>query len=136
MHHLRAAPTLGLVGSALALVLVLAPYAALDAGSVAAYYGAGALTPLAVGLFAAVGVVLFAAGREGRTAPDTAAGAGLTLGLFTLGAAAAWAFTLDWAVVFQLGRVQWLAYHPGALVVTSAVPVVASAWYARAVGAL
>ncbi|MFT4922796.1 MAG: putative membrane protein, partial [Haloarculaceae archaeon] len=74
MEQIRLAPLVGIAGS-LAVVAALAyPYVAGD-GGVGAYYGSGVINPLVAGLLAIVTVIILAAGREGRTDPEFAAGA-------------------------------------------------------------
>ncbi|MEF8863219.1 MAG: hypothetical protein V5A40_15935, partial [Haloarculaceae archaeon] len=86
-------PTAGIV-ACLAVLLVLAwPFAVEAAPSVGLYYATGMVTPYAAGLLALIGIIVFAAGREGRSDPSLAAGAGLVFGLFVAAISVLWAFT-------------------------------------------
>ncbi|PSQ48763.1 hypothetical protein BRD15_04830 [Halobacteriales archaeon SW_6_65_15] len=78
------APTAGVVASLAVLAVVVVPYFLIPARDVGIYYGAPTFVPihLVIGLFATVAIVIFAAGRNGRTDPPTAAGATLVLGGF------------------------------------------------------
>lgn len=133
MDDLRLAPTVGLVASLAVLVLLVVPFLAVEQGSaVGVYYGAGSVNGLAVALFAGVAVIAFAAGREGRTAPDLAAGVTIVLGLFAFVLGLVWALTVPRDVVTQLSTAAWLEYHPWAVVLVTLVMPAAAAWYARA----
>lgn len=148
MDPRRAAPTLGVVACVGYVLLLLVPYPiADDPGGVSTYYTAGTLTPWAGGLLALVAIVVFAAGREDRTAPETAAGAGLGFGVVVLLITLLWAVTLPAEVPLQLttdeplvgellttGTV--LAYHRWVLAAVGALPAAAGAWYARSLGLL
>jgi len=132
MEQLRLAPTVGIVASLAVIAVLAAPYALVEGGSgVSTYFAAGSINPLVVGLFAAVTVIVFAAGREGRSSPDLVAGAALVLGVFMTVIAGVWALTVPQSVVTQLSTAAILQYHRGALVATTlAVPII-SVWYAR-----
>lgn len=143
MDSRRAAPTLGIVSSVVVVLVLLLPYGLLDeAGSVATYYGIGAVTPWFAGLLALVAVIVFAAGREERTDPVLAAGLGLGLGLGILAVSVIWALTVPGDVPLQLttsrplvGSLETgdvLLYHRWILALVSIGPPVAAGWYARA----
>jgi len=138
MNGLRLAPTLGIVGAVATAVVVLLPYVAVtgqDAGAVGPYYGSGVVGPNVIGLFAAIALVAFAAGRQGRTEPDTVAGATLVLGRVTLVAALAWALTADTEIA-QSTAATWLPTLRWALVATTALLPASALWYADALGVL
>lgn len=133
MEATRLAPTVGIVASALVLFLLTVPYALVEEGTaVAAYYDAGDVNPLVVGLFALVAVMVFAAGRQGRSSPDLVAGAALVLGGFMFVIATLWALTVPESLVQQLSTATILQYHRAALVLTAAVVPLSAGWYARA----
>lgn len=137
MDDVKAAPTAGIVGCLLVLLVLAAPYLLVDEPSaVGAYYGAGAITPLAAGLFALVGVIVFAAGREERSDPSLVAGAGLVFGLFIFLICALWAVTVPGSVAVQLGTASdfaatLLEVHRWLLAVVSVVIPASAGWYAR-----
>jgi len=137
MDDVRAAPTAGIVACLLVAALLVLPYLLVSPGSaVNTYYNAGAITPLAAGLFALVGVIIFAAGREERTDPPLAAGAGLVFGLFAVAVTLAWALTVPASVALQLGTgsdavTTLLEYHRYLVVVAAVLVAASGGWYAR-----
>ncbi|WP_255196811.1 DUF7548 family protein [Halorarius litoreus] len=137
MDDVKAAPTVGIVGCLLVLLVLTIPYLLVaESSAVGAYYGAGAITPLAGGLFALVGVIVFAAGREERSDPSLVAGAGLVFGLFIFLISALWAVTVPASVPLQLGSLDGLAatlmeLHRWLLAVVALLVPVSAAWYAR-----
>ena len=127
MNDLRVAPTVGIVACLAVLAALAAPYVLADStANVGLYYSSGAINPLLAGLFALVVLIVFAAGREGRTEPDLAAGAALALGLFTLLIAVAWALTTRVDVIAITTSHRWVVVATAALLPVSAV------WFARA----
>lgn len=138
MDDVRAAPTVAIVACVLVLLLLSAPYLLVEqASAVNAYYGAGAVTPLVAGLFALVGVIVFAAGREERSDPAIVSGAGLVFGLFMFAIAGLWALTVPESVAVQLGDVggaaaTFVEYHRHLVALAAAGVVLAAGWYARA----
>lgn len=148
MESRRAAPTLGVVVSACFVLLLLVPYLVVDdATGVSTYYTAGTLTPWASGMMALVAIVVFAAGREDRTDPATAAGAGLGFGAVIFLITLLWAVSLPAEVPLQLTTAEpilgglvttgtVLEYHRWVLAVVGALPAAAGAWYARSLGLL
>jgi|AntRauTorcE11898_2_1112593.scaffolds.fasta_scaffold39998_1 hypothetical protein len=132
MEATRLAPSVGIVASALVLFVLTVPYALVEAGSaVATYYASGAVNPLVVGLFALVALMVFAAGRQGRSPPDLVAGAALVLGLFMAVISLLWAVTVPESLVQQLSTATILQYHRGALVLTALGVPSSAVWYAR-----
>lgn len=125
MDGVRSAPLVGIVGCLGVLGALVYPYVAAD-GAVSLYYSSGAVSPLVTGLLALVTIIVLAAGREDRTDPELAAGAGLVFGLFIVVLSLAWAMTtrVDVLTIWQYHR--WLL--PGIAVL---VPL-GSLWYARA----
>ena len=130
MDRVDLPPTAGIVAS-IAVLLVLAwPFAVEPASSVGLYYSTGAVTPYAAGLLALVAVIVFAAGREGRSDPSLAAGAGLVFGAFIAAISVAWAFT---ARVDVLGGASALLSSQRWVLAAVALAVpLAGLWYARA----
>ena len=142
MEDRRLAPTVGIVASLLVVVLLVVPYGLVDGEAVANYYGAGVLSPWVGGLLALVAVVVFAAGREDRTDPETAAGFGLGLGVAAVAVVALWAATVPAEVPLQLTTDEPLVgplstgtvveYHRWLTTVVGLVVPAAGVWYAKA----
>ncbi|MCU4799093.1 hypothetical protein OB920_01730 [Halobacteria archaeon HArc-gm2] len=133
MEATRLAPSVGIVASALVLFVLTIPYALVEAGSaVATYYAAGTVNPLVVGLFALVALMVFAAGRQGRSPPDLVAGAALVLGLFMFVISLLWAVTLPGNPLLEFSTSPILEYHRAVLVLTSLGVPASAVWYARA----
>ena len=124
MDSVRVAPLVGIVGCLGVLGALLYPYVAAD-GAVGLYYGSGVVSPLVVGLLALVTIIVLAAGRESRTDPEIAAGAGLVFGVFIVGLSLAWGLTtrVDVLTITQ--------YHRWVLPAMGAIVSAASLWYAR-----
>lgn len=132
MDDVRLAPTVG-IAACLAVILVLAiPYAFIDPTAVSTYYSSGAVNPLFAGLFAIVGVIIFAAGREERSDPELTAGIGLVFGIFILGYTIIWAVTVEVGVVFTLTSVTAFQYHRFVLALIALIIPLSSIWYTRA----
>jgi len=126
MDRVRIAPLVGVVGCLGVLGALAYPYLVSD--GVGAYYGSGVVNPLVAGLLALLAIVVFAAGREGRTDPVFAAGAALVFGLFVFVLVLAWGVTtrVDTATVADTHR--WI---------TAGLALIAPAgalWYARELG--
>jgi hypothetical protein len=123
MDQVRLAPLVGILGCLGVFGALLYPYL-VGEGGVGAYYGSGIVNPLVAGLLALVTVIALAAGREGRTDPGFAAGAGLVFGLFVVAILLAWGATVrvDAVAVSQWHR--WVAAGVGLL-----IPV-GSLWFA------
>lgn len=125
------APAVAAITCALVAALVIGPYLLLPAGAVGTYYGAGAITPLAAGLLAVVGLIVFASGWAERSDPVLTAGAGVTIGGFLAVVAVLWAVTVPRSVVTQLSRSTLVGYHRSALALAAVVVLLAAGWYAR-----
>ena len=136
MDGSRVAPLVGIVGCGLVLLTLLAPYLGLGGGAVGTYYAAGALNPLVGGLFAAVTIIVLAAGRTGRTDPATAAGVALVFGVLITAVSLAWSLTVPESIVFQLSTASLIEIHRWVLALVSLVVPAGGAWYARALGLL
>lgn len=133
MDRERAAATAGVAACVLTAAAVAAPYLVLPAGQVddvAAYYGAGMVSPLAPGLLGLVGAIVFAAGREGRSDPDLVAGVALAVGVFSL------IVGLEWALSFRPGvfgggvAIEFLDGHRWSVPAGGLLETVAAVWYA------
>lgn len=126
----RFVPVVGIAACAVVLAGLAVPFVLADPGQVGLYYDSGAVNPLVAGLFAVLSIVVFAAGREGRTDPALAAGVTLTMGVFTTVVAVAWALTVRVDVVDAAA----VSAHPLALAVVSLSLPAAATWYARSLG--
>jgi hypothetical protein len=138
MDRLRLAPTVGVLASLLVVVVLALPYAVASSEAVTAYYTSGVITPFAGGLLALVAIIVFAAGREGRSDPAIADGTALALGIVAVVVALAWAMTTR-TDVFTLAQYDGLAfamlqYHRHAFVLASVGVPAAAVWYARELG--
>ena len=146
MEGRRLAPTLGVLASVAVVALLVLPYAILGPVEVGTYYGAGAVTPWLGGVLAPLAVVVYAAGRDERTAPATAAGVGLGIGLALALVAILWAVTVPSEVPLQLttdegllgpvSTADVLESHRWVLAVAAAAVPASGVWYARALGLL
>ena len=144
MESRRLAPTLGVLASLAVVALLVLPYTILEPGEVGTYYGAGAVSPWLGGVLAPLAVVVYAAGREERTAPATAAGVGLGLGLALALVAVLWAVTVPTEVPLQLttdegllgpvSTADVLESHRWVLAVVSVGVPASGGWYARTLG--
>lgn len=131
MNGLRTGPTVGIVGCVAYLVVLLVPYLLVETTSaVGAYYASGTLSPAIAAVFALLAIIVLAAGREGRTDPSVAAGAGLVLGLFIVGLSLLWATTVPESLVLGLTESTAIEYHRWA-VVAAALPIpLGAGWFA------
>jgi hypothetical protein len=124
MDSVRVSPLVGIVGCLGVLAALLYPYVGAD-GAVGLYYGSGVVSPLIAGMLALISIIVLAAGREDRTDPEIAAGAGLVFGLFIV------ALTLAWAATTRVDVLTITQYHRWVLPAIGGVVPVASLWYAR-----
>jgi hypothetical protein len=129
MKTVERPPTAGIVACLLVLAALAWPYLQEPVVSVSAYYATAAITPLAAGLLSLVTIIVFAAGRERRSDPELAAGAGLVFGLFLAVIGISFALSARVDVIggsnSLLSAQRWVL--GGA---TMLVPIV-SVWYAR-----
>jgi hypothetical protein len=138
MNVEEVAPYVGVAVCVVLLGVLATPYLLVTGlesqSTLAFYYGAGPVGGNAVGFFALLSVVVFLAGRRGRTNPDVAAGIALVLGVAAALLALLWAVSIDESVLLSFpSSASWIEFHPWAVVALSfAVPVVAGA-YARSV---
>jgi hypothetical protein len=130
----RVAPTVGIVACLVAVGVVFAPALLVSAPGVGAYYAAGPTGLGTVGGLAVLAVVVFLAGRQGRTPPDTAAGFAVVLGLAVAGLGVLWAVSLDPTVLYSFpAEYAWLEYHQWAVPAVGALVFASGAAYASAV---
>ncbi|WP_435179618.1 DUF7548 family protein [Halorussus sp. AFM4] len=125
------APTAGVVAALAVIAAVIAPYFVIDATEAAVYYSAPTLLPVhfVVGLLAMIAVVVFAAGRNGRTDPPTAAGAAVVLGGFMALVVLWWAVAAG-SLVGSLTDVAAFDYHRWVLLATAVAVAACAGWFA------
>ena len=125
------APAVGVVAALAVIVAVVAPYFVIDATEAAVYYSAPTFLPvhLVVGLLAMVAVVVFAAGRNGRTDPPTAAGATVVLGGFMAVLVLWWAVAVG-SLVGSLTDNAAFDYHRWVLLATALAVAASAGWFA------
>lgn len=139
MELTRRAPQLGIAACLAVLVAVIAPYILLPesaATGLALYYGAGTFGPTAIGVFAAVNVVVLGAGVGERSDPVTVAGAALVIGLVMTLLSIEWIVSMPSDAPAGITTQDWLAYHRWAVVGCSALVALAAVLYARALDVL
>lgn len=126
------APTAGILAAVAVLAAVVAPYFIIGATEVGVYYGSPTFVPvhLVVGLFALVAVIVFAAGRNGRTDPQTAAGAAVVLGGFVALLSLWWAVSVA-GLVGSLTERAAFGYHRWLLFATTLALAASAGWYAN-----
>jgi hypothetical protein len=124
MEAARLAPLVGILGCLGVVVALVYPYVAAE-GSVATYYGSGLVNPLVGGLLALVTIIILAAGREGRTDPGLAAGAGLVFGVFIA------LMGLAWGLTVRIDAVALSELHRWSVAVVALLVPLSSLWYAR-----
>lgn len=134
MYSRQHPPTLGIVAAAGYVAVALAPYLLLDPepGILEFYYSFGLAGPPLLSLFAVVAVVMFAAGRQGRTEPDLIAGLTLVLGLVLAVITFHWAISVPETVVAEVTDATWFEYQRWIVAGIAVLVPLASAWYARA----
>jgi hypothetical protein len=128
------APLVGSGACAAVVVALVAPLVLIpDPGTeLGVYYTFGPAGATVVGALAPLAVVVFLAGRRGRTDPVTAAGLTLVLGLGMVGLAASWALAVDVELVYSF-PVAWMGYHRWVVLGVAAVVPASAGVYARAV---
>jgi hypothetical protein len=138
MNVEEVAPYVGVAACVVLLAVFAAPYLLVtgleNQSTLTLYYGAGPVGGNAVGFFTLLAIVVFLAGRRGRTEPDVAAGIALVLGVAAVLLAVLWAVSIDETVLLSFpSSAAWIEFHPWAVVtVAAAIPAVAGV-YARSV---
>lgn len=127
MDGIRTAPLAGIAACLATLAALAYPFLTAGAGA-GAYYGSGVVNPLVGALLVAVAVIVFAAGREGRSDPGFAAGATLAFGAVAALILLAWAATVRVDVVAVSASHRWVTAAAGLAIPATAV------WYARSLG--
>jgi hypothetical protein len=128
------APLVGSVASAAVVAALVAPFVLISnpGTELGLYYAFGPFGGAGPGFLAPLAVVVFLAGRRGRTDPVTAAGLTLVLGLGMVGLAASWALAVDVELVYSF-PVAWMGYHRWVVLGVAAVVPASAGVYARAV---
>lgn len=137
MDQERVPPLAGVVACLLAAVAVLAPYVAVpeeEVGVVGQYYGLGAVSPLAIGVLALVGIIAFAAGLKERTDPTLVAGLMVGVGVLSLLVSVQWVLAVPARVGQSAATADFLATHRWSIPATAGLIVATALWYARALG--
>ena len=124
----RYVPLVGIAACLLFLVGLAVPLLFASGSEVNQYYASGAINPLIAGLFAVVGIMVFAAARKGRTDRALAAGVALTLGVFMLVVTVPWTLTVRVDILAS----STLSVHPTTLSVLAFGLTISAVWYARA----
>ncbi|WP_128477609.1 DUF7548 family protein [Halorussus pelagicus] len=128
------APTVGVVAALTVLAVIVVPYFLIDAAAAGVYYNQPTALPvhLVVGLFSAVAVIVFAAGRNGRTDAPTAAGVAVVLGGFMTLLVLWWAVAVG-GLVGSLTANAMFDYHRWLLVAASVGVAASAGWFANEV---
>jgi len=131
--------SVGIGFAALYAIATLVPYVAggVPGGALRTYYAAfGPVGPPYIAVLALVALIVLAAGRQGRTEPDAAAGVALVLGLLVVVLTSMWAFGGVEELVGSLSEAAWLEYHRWVLLVGGVGVLGGSLWFADAIGVL
>lgn len=130
MDGSQRAAGLGVTAAAALVVLLVVPYALVDARALGVYYGDLVGPPLA-GLFAAIAAIALLGAARGRTDPPTAAGVAVVLAVLAVGLLGRWALGVSPALVGSLTELAAFEWHRWALAAAGVVQLAAGSWYAR-----
>lgn len=136
MDEAQVAPRVGIVASVALIAVYLAPYLLIPnaGGDVGTYYSAGPVGGSAVLFLAAVAVIAFLSGAQGRTDADVIAGLTLVLGVAVVALATLWAVSMPDNYLFSFpASASWIEWHRWLLVGVAALIPLGGAAYARAV---
>jgi hypothetical protein len=129
------APRLGAVAALLLAGVVFVPALIVSApgNAVADYYAAGPFGVSLVGVLALLSVVVFLAGAQNRSDPQTVAGvaavSGLSMTLFSI----LWAVSIDPTVLFSFpSEFAWIESHRWVVVGGASLTALAAGGYAAA----
>ena len=102
--------------------------------SVADYYAAGPFGISVVGFLAILNIVVFLAGKQGRTDPVTVAGIALVSGIAMIGFAAVWAVSITSTLLYGFpSQYAWIVNHRWVIVGLASVTALAGSGYTTAV---
>ena len=127
------APRLGAIACLLLAGVVFAPAVLVSApgNAVAAYYDSGPLGISVVGVLALVSVVVFLAGAQVRSDPQTLAGVVVVSGVSMVLFSALLACSIDPTVVFSFpAEYAWIESHRWAVVGAASLATLAAGGYA------
>lgn len=139
MVDVRTPTTVGAGAAILYAVGTVVPYVAgeIPPGARQTYYAEiGPVGPPYVAVLALVAFIVFAAGREGRAAPDLVAGVGIAIGVVVTSLTAMWAFGGAASVVGSLSTAAWLEYHRWVLLASAFGVFASAAWLGHEIGVL
>jgi len=136
MNLRSVAPTIGAVVCLLLAGVVFAPALLITAPDVgvAEYYAAGPLGVSIVGVLALLDIVVFLAGAQERSDPQTLAGVALVSALAMVLFSLLWALSIDSTLLFSFpAEYAWIENHRWIVVTGASVVAVTAGSYARAV---
>jgi len=127
------APRLGAVTCLLLAGVVFVPAVIVSApgNAVAVYYAAGPLGVSVVGMLALISVVVFLAGAQERSDPQTLAGFAVVSGVSMVLFSVLWAVSIDPTVLFSFpSEYAWIESHRWVVVAGAALSTLAAGGYA------
>ena len=127
------APRAGAIACLLLAGVVFVPALIVSApgNAVAAYYAAGPFGVSLVGVLALVTVVVFLAGAQERSDPQTNAGVAIVSGVAMVLFSIVWAVSIDPTVLFSFpSEFAWIQSHRWVVVVGSGFAALAAGGYA------
>jgi hypothetical protein len=102
--------------------------------SVADYYAAGPIGISVVGFLALLNIIVFLAGKQGRTDPVTVAGLTLVSGIAMVGFASVWAISITSTLLYGFpSQYAWIVNHRWVIVGLASVTALAGSGYTTAV---
>ncbi|RLM59448.1 hypothetical protein DVK02_01495 [Halobellus sp. Atlit-31R] len=130
------APTIGAIVCLVLAGVVFAPALVISApaAGVAEYYASGPIGVSVVGVLALLDVVVFLAGAQERSDPQTLAGFALVSSLAMVVFSLLWALSIDPTLLFSFpAEYAWIETHRWIVVTGAAVAAIAAGSYARGV---
>ena len=127
------APRLGAIACLLLAGAVFVPALIVSApgNAVAAYYAAGPFGVSLVGVLALITVVVFLAGAQERSDPQTLAGVAVVSGVAMVLFSVVWTISIDPTVLFSFpSEFAWIESHRWVVVVGSGLAALAAGGYA------
>ena len=127
------APRLGAIACLLLAGAVFVPALIVSApgNAVAAYYAAGPFGVSLVGVLALITVVVFLAGAQERSDPQTLAGVAVVSGVAMVLFSVVWTISIDPTVLFSFpSEFAWIESHRWVVVVGSGFAALAAGGYA------